>query len=85
MENGYEKAVRLAGGPAKLAALLSEGKPDGEKTTPQAVCNWKRRGVPVRQCPEVERVLEGQVTCAELCPAVFGKSPINGVGGHAPQ
>lgn len=72
METGYDKAIRLAGGPSRLAALLSAGKPKAKRVTAQTVCNWKSRGVPVRRCPEVERALGGQVTCAELQPAIFG-------------
>jgi DNA-binding transcriptional regulator YdaS (Cro superfamily) len=48
-------AVRLAGGPAKLAALLG--------VTTQAVCNWRdgKRRLPAEFCAPIEKATQGVV------------------------
>lgn len=67
MENGIEKAVRLAGNQTKLAL--------GVGVTPQAVQKWEKQGyVPAtkKRCETIETFLDHQVTRAELNPEVYG-------------
>jgi len=54
------KAVKRYGGPSKVARALG--------MTPQRVGNWLKRGVPVQNCPQVERLLG--VPCSVLRPDV---------------
>lgn len=44
----YERVTAAAGGLSKLAAELGE--------SPQAVANWKQRGIPAARCKAVERL-----------------------------
>lgn len=68
MENGIQKAVRLAGSQSALARLC--------KLTPQAVQKWVDQGyVPSERCREVESALDKQVTRYELNPETFGPAP----------
>jgi DNA-binding transcriptional regulator YdaS (Cro superfamily) len=43
--------------------------------TPQAVSEWRKRGVPPARCIEVENLSSGKVTRYELRPDVFGAAP----------
>lgn len=59
MENSIEQAVRLAGGQTAMANALG--------VSPQAVQQWEKRGiVPADKCPEIEKLLNGQVRCEAL-------------------
>ena len=53
-----ERAADAVGGAAKLAALLD--------VSPQAISNWKERGVPIDRCVAIERVTGGAVTRKDL-------------------
>lgn len=64
MEQECQKAIDLAGGPAKLAAALSATK----SITSQAISQWKK--VPADRCLEVETVTG--VSRHRLRPDVFG-------------
>jgi DNA-binding transcriptional regulator YdaS (Cro superfamily) len=68
MEEICTKAVEGCGGPAKLAAALTER---GIKITPQAISQWKR--VPADRAILVE-VITG-ISRHELRPDVFGGHP----------
>jgi DNA-binding transcriptional regulator YdaS (Cro superfamily) len=57
-------AIKLAESQANLARLLDVSQ--------QAICNWKRRGVPPEQCLQIEIALRGAVTRADLRPDLFG-------------
>ena len=68
LESGIQKAVRLAGNQSALGRLL--------KMTPQAIQRWVAQGRPsAKGCARVESCLHGQVTKAELYPAMFGPTP----------
>ena len=56
----FERAVQVAGGAAALARLLDEQL--------QIVCNWRKRGIPEDRMPQIERALNGRVTCEQLSP-----------------
>lgn len=58
MEEVVNRAIKAAGGLYKLAALLG--------VSPQAVVNWRSRGVPLNKCAQVEAVTGGAVTRTEL-------------------
>lgn len=58
--NGLDKAITVAGGVGKLASAIGVAQ--------TAVSNWKSRGVPVEQCPAIER--STGVPCHELRPDV---------------
>lgn len=53
-------AIKSAGGLANLARVLS-GNP-----TVQRISNWRARGVPIEECPAIERATSCAVTCEEL-------------------
>jgi len=55
-----EAAACVAGGRNELAERLG--------VTPSAIGNWKKRGVPVEHCWEIERLTDGRVTRKQLCP-----------------
>ena len=40
--------------------------------TPMAICQWYKRGLPLKRAIEIERLTEGAVTAEELRPDVFG-------------
>lgn len=68
MENGIQKAVRLATSQSALARMLG--------ITPQAVQKWEEQGyVPADRCRAVEAALNGEVTRYELNPDTFGPAP----------
>lgn len=60
-----ERAIEAAGGLSALA--------DKIKATPQAVNNWRERGVPPERCRDIEAAVDGTVTCHDLRPDVFGE------------
>lgn len=47
-ETIYERVTKAAGGLSRLAAGLGE--------SPQAVANWRQRGIPAARCKAVERL-----------------------------
>lgn len=57
-----DKAISLCGGPAALARKL------GVETN--VVSNWRKRGVPTDQCPEIEKATNRAVLCEELNASV---------------
>lgn len=68
MENGINKAVRLAGNQTALAALLG--------VTPQAVQKWVAQGfAPAERCRHIERAFKGAVRRCDLNPSIFGGDP----------
>lgn len=56
--NALDKALSLLGGTANLARALG--------VAPNVVSNWRKRGVPVEVCPQIERATERRVLCEEL-------------------
>lgn len=62
--DALDKAIRIAGSQSKLAARLG--------VTRQHISNWRRRGVPPIRCREIEAATDGEVTCYDLLPDVFG-------------
>jgi hypothetical protein len=52
---------------ARLAGLLG--------VSPMAVSQWKRRGLPVDRCLQLERITGGAVTRHQMRPDVFGPAP----------
>ncbi|PPE75457.1 hypothetical protein C3942_00750 [Solimonas fluminis] len=59
------RAIDMVGTQAKMAEDLG--------VSPMAVSNWVKRGVPPRRAPQIEALVQGRVTCAELCPEVFAR------------
>jgi len=55
-----DHAALLLGGRSGLATLL--------KVTPAAIGNWRMRGVPLKHCPEIERLTGRLVTRQMLRP-----------------
>lgn len=66
--NGIKKAVELLGSQVALAQALN--------ISPQFVYQLTTgaRPVPARLCRPIELATEGQVTCNELRPDIFGES-----------
>lgn len=58
--NGLDTAIEAAGGVGKLAVAIGVAQ--------TAVSNWKSRGVPLDQCPAIERATG--VPCQSLRPDV---------------
>lgn len=67
IESPTDRAKRLGGGPAKLAAELNALTPD-RKISPQAISLWAR--VPPERCLAVEKITG--VSRHELRPDVYG-------------
>ncbi len=65
--NALEKAIEMFGSQKALAEELG--------VVPMAVTNWKTRGVPIEQCPAIERVTKGAVTKHDLRPDFFDPPP----------
>lgn len=57
-----ERAISDVGGSGVLAEILA--------VSPQAITNWKSRGVPAERCPTIERATNGAVRCEDLRPDV---------------
>jgi hypothetical protein len=64
MTNPIEKAVRIFGSQAALARALG--------VSAMTVTQWKRRGVPAVRCRSLEEALDGQMTCQDFRPDIFG-------------
>jgi DNA-binding transcriptional regulator YdaS (Cro superfamily) len=56
--NALEKAIEIAGGTTALAKRLGVHK--------NVVTNWKTRGVPIDQCPAIEKATDRAVLCEQL-------------------
>ena len=72
IESALERAIRIAGGQAALAASIS--RIIERKVTQQAVSWWlTKRGheVPPEYCRPIEQATDGAVTRAELRPDLF--------------
>ncbi|MET3133603.1 DNA-binding transcriptional regulator YdaS (Cro superfamily) [Oxalobacteraceae bacterium GrIS 1.11] len=66
METGIQKAIRLAGNQTNLALAVG--------LSPQAIHKWVQAGKPsANGCLDIEKAFPGQVTRAELNPALFGE------------
>lgn len=63
-EKPIEKACRILGSQAALAAVL--------KVTAPTVNQWiiGKRPIPAERCPAIERATEGAVRCEDLRPDV---------------
>lgn len=58
------KAISLLGGPVAAARALRVKRY-------QTVQQWAATGrVPAKYCPEIERLLDGEVICEHVCPDV---------------
>lgn len=62
-----DRAINHAGGLSALAKKIG--------LTPQAVCNWRHRGVPPERCVDIEMVTNQKVTRRHLRPDIFGPAP----------
>ncbi len=60
MEHIIDRAASACGGATKLAALMGE--------SPQAVSNWRKRGVPLNKCALLETVSGQAVRRWEMQP-----------------
>ena len=60
--NYIEKAIAAVGSLSALSGSIGQ--------TPQAVANWRTRGVPAEHCPSIERATAGAVRCEDLRPDV---------------
>jgi len=59
-EHPIDMAARMLGGRVFLAEKLD--------VTIAAVGNWKQRGVPIEQCPRIEKITLGEVNRQALRP-----------------
>ena len=58
-------AISLAGGPAQIARNLG--------VSVMAVCHWrKQKRIPPKRCIQIERMIDGAVTRAQMRPDIFG-------------
>lgn len=57
-----DKIVRIVGSQADLARALNTSK--------QNVNRWKDKRVPIKYCPDIERLTLGMVKCEEMRPEV---------------
>ena len=64
--NGIDRAIEFFGSQAALAAAVG-------LTSAMAVSQWRKRGVPAKYCPAIERLTEGKVTVHDLRPDIFGQ------------
>lgn len=63
--NALDHAISIMQGTTNLAKALGVG--------PNVVSNWRKRGVPIEQCPFVEYVVgDARVTCEALRPDYRG-------------
>jgi DNA-binding transcriptional regulator YdaS (Cro superfamily) len=60
MSDPLTRAAQACGGFSKLAGLLG--------VSPQAISNWRARGVPVEHCAQIEIHASAAVTRRELRP-----------------
>lgn len=60
MDDIIKRASEAVGGLAKLAEAIG--------TSPQAVSNWRGRGVPIEHCAAIEQASNGAVTRRDLRP-----------------
>lgn len=60
----FERACKLTGGQANMAKLLN--------VKPPTVSQWVHlvKQIPAERCPEIEKAVNGAVTCEELRPDV---------------
>lgn len=56
--DGLDKAIRWAGSQAELCRRLG--------VKPQVMSNWRRRGVPLERCVDIEAATRGEVMRWEL-------------------
>lgn len=56
--NALDRAIEIVGGTTALARRLD--------VHPNVVTNWKTRGVPIEQCPAIEKATDRQVRCEDL-------------------
>lgn len=61
--SAIDRAITAVGGVSALAERV--------KVTPQAVINWRKRGVPAKRALAVEAATNGCVTRHELCPEMY--------------
>jgi DNA-binding transcriptional regulator YdaS (Cro superfamily) len=66
-DDPLERAIVWAGG---LSAL---GRVFVPPVTPQAVCGWRKKGVPPIRAVAIERATDGLITLRQLCPKFFGE------------
>lgn len=59
-DHPIDTAARFVGGRSELATRLA--------VSVAAIGNWKVRGVPIEQCPRIERVTQGVVARKQLRP-----------------
>lgn len=64
-----KKAITICGSQSELARRI------GGKVRTGHIYYWLSNRVPAEHCPAIERATEGQVTCSELRPDVFGDAP----------
>lgn len=63
-----QKAFNILGNKSGRGGASNLAKHFG--ITAWAVSKWKRSGVPVERCPDIELLTKGQVTCEDLRPDV---------------
>ena len=66
--SAIDQAISRAGGVSALAKLLG--------TSPQVVCNWRRRGIPAERVLAVEQATEGEVTRYDLRPDLYPRQAV---------
>ena len=58
-----DKAIEWAGGLSMLAGRIG--------ASPQAVLNWRKRGIPAKRVLDIEKATEGRVSRHELRPDLY--------------
>ncbi len=74
MNAAFERAIVVAGGPARLLAELRKMRPES-RLKPGHLYHWRRKMevLPAEYCPDVEAISRAAgevVTCEELNPTV---------------
>lgn len=65
-ETPTARAIRLAGGPTRVAAALQIGQ--------SSVCEWKQRNrIPLERLPDIAAMVRGKMRPHEIRPDFFGR------------
>jgi len=81
MNKEISRAISITGGPAALAAKLSDHMSLSKPLTPMAVRQWVTRGVPAEYCIPIEQVCVDLVFRHQLRPDLYPPCDYNFLSG----